>query len=78
MSLCKYSNYFGEPEKGIHSYRIGDIAIVDVIATVIGAMLISKMSGKNFNCILLFLFLLGIFLHWLFCVPTTINNFLNL
>jgi len=34
MSLCKYKNYFGEPGKGVHSYRIFNIAMVDVIQTL--------------------------------------------
>jgi len=34
MSLCEYKNYFGESGKGVHSYRIFNIAIVDVIMTL--------------------------------------------
>jgi hypothetical protein len=41
MSLCKYKNAIGEPNKGIHSYR---------------------------------LFSLGIVLHRLFCVKTTVDK----
>ena len=35
MSLCKYKNIFGEPNTGIHSVRIFNIAIFDVISTII-------------------------------------------
>ena len=43
---CKYSTLFGEPNKGIHSSRfyIGNqsFALVDTIATVIGAYFLQK------------------------------------
>ena len=33
---------FGKPNEGIHSYRICDIAYIDVIFTIIGAYLIKR------------------------------------
>lgn len=39
--LCKYKNILGEPKKGIHSIRVYDIAIIDVILTIIGAYIIN-------------------------------------
>ena len=74
MCLCKYKNIFGEPKKGVHSYRLLDFAIMDIIFTIIGAYIISKYSNYNFYKILLFLFILGIILHKLFCVNTTLNS----
>jgi hypothetical protein len=76
MNLCKYKNIFGKPNKGIHSYRIFNIAIVDVIMTLIGAMLISYFFKLRFIYTSAFLFFSGIVLHRLFCVRTTIDNFL--
>jgi len=75
-SLCPYKNALGIPGKGIHSYRIFNIAIMDVIMTVIGALVISYFSGWNFGWTLLGFFLLGIILHRLFCVRTTIDKLL--
>ena len=75
-SLCPYKNALGIPGKGIHSYRIFNIAIMDVLMTVIGALVISYLSGWNFGWTLLGLFLLGIILHRLFCVRTTIDKLL--
>ena len=72
--LCSYKNLLGEPKKGIHSYRIFNIAIVDVLLTIIGAYLISWSFQLNFWIILIILFLLGIILHYLFCVNTTIDK----
>ena len=33
--LCKYKNALGVPGKGIHSYRICNLAIVDIISYII-------------------------------------------
>ena len=74
MNLCKYKNALGEPEKGIHSYRLFGVAIMDVIMTIIGAYMISYFFKYDFIYTLLFLFILGILLHRLFCVKTTIDK----
>ena len=76
MSLCKYKNIFGEPNKGIHAYRFLDIAIVDVIFTIISGYILSRIFKFDFIDTTIFLFLLGILLHKLFCVDTTINKIL--
>lgn len=74
---CSRSNMFGKPGEGIHSYRIYDIAIIDVLFTVIGAYLIHLLIPKySFSWILLILFGLGIMLHRFFCVRTTVDKFL--
>lgn len=74
--LCKYKDLLGKPDQGIHQYRIFNIAIVDVIFTIIGAFIISYLFKTNFLVTLLILFLLGIILHRLFCVKTTIDKLL--
>jgi len=76
MSLCKYKNLLGEPDKGIHSYRLFGFAIADITMTIIAAFLISKFYNYSFFYTLLFLFVLGIFLHRIFCVRTTIDKLL--
>jgi hypothetical protein len=76
IDLCKYKNALGVPGKGIHSYRLGGIAIADVIMTIIGAFIISLISGWKFIYTLLGLFILGIIIHKLFCVNTTIDKML--
>ena len=77
MSLCKYKDVLGIPNKGIHSYRLFGVAIVDVIMTVILAYLISIFTRYNFTKTVIFLFILGIVLHRLFCVDTTINKLIS-
>ena len=74
--LCKYKDALGKPKTGIHSYRIFNIAIADVIMTIIGALIISYFFKFNFWITLLILFLLGILLHRIFCVKTTVDKIL--
>jgi hypothetical protein len=74
MSLCQYKDSLGPVGKGIHSYRVFNIAIVDVIFTIIGAFIIHFfLPTYKFYHILLALFIVGIILHYIFCVKTTIN-----
>ena len=72
--LGEYSNIFGLPGEGLHSYRLFNLAIVDVALTVLVSGIISYIFKYNFIVILLLLFLLAIILHRLFCVNTTINK----
>jgi hypothetical protein len=74
--FCHYKNLFGAPGTGAHSYRFAGVAIVDVILTILAAFAISWISKWPFWYVLLGLFLLGIFLHWLFCVQTTVGKFI--
>ena len=80
MKLCKYKNILGFPGKGIHFHLFG-IAIMDVIFTFIGAWIIKKILNyfnifTQYWVILLLLFMLGILLHKIFCIKTTINKLL--
>ena len=72
--LCQYKNIFGEAGKGVHSYRVAGVAIVDVLATVVAAGLIAWLASWSFWNVLICLFLLGILLHRLFCVRTAVDR----
>ena len=75
--LCKYKNVLGEVNRGVHSYRLFNIAIVDVLLTIVGAYGINRLFPTyKYWKILIFLFILGIILHRLFCVKTTIDQLL--
>ena len=75
--LCQYKNILGKPGQGVHSYRIFNIAYVDVLFTIIGAYIIYLFFPKiNYFVILISLFILGIILHKIFCVRTTIDKYL--
>jgi fatty-acid desaturase len=70
----KYKNIFGKEGEGAHSIRFLNLAIVDVIFTIIGALLISYFIKVNIFIIFIILMLIAIILHRLFCVNTTINK----
>ena len=74
--FCKYNTFFGTPNQGIHSYRIFDIAIIDVILTLFAAMVVAWLINCTFWLSLLFLFVTSILLHRLFCVRTTVDKLL--
>jgi hypothetical protein len=75
--FCEYKDVLGQVGTGIHAYRIFDIAIVDVLFTILGAYIIHLLIPEyDFVYILIFLFLLGIILHRIFCVRTTIDKIL--
>ena len=76
MSLCKYKNALGVLKKGVHSYRFLDFAIFDVIMTIIGGYCLSSFFKISFVYTTISLFVLGIILHRLFCVRTTIDKLL--
>ena len=76
MDLCKYKNILGVPGQGPHSYRIFNIAIVDVLLTLILAYILSYIFKISFVKTSITLFILGILLHRLFCVRTTIDKLL--
>lgn len=76
MSLCKYKNILGKPNEGAHSYRLFDLAVVDIIMTILLAAVISFVFKFSLMYTCIFLFVLGIIMHRLFCVRTTIDKLL--
>ena len=44
--LCQYKDLLGKVGEGIHSYRIYNIAIVDVLLTILGAFIIQLFLPK--------------------------------
>ncbi len=78
MTLCKYKDVLGIPKQGFHKTRLFGFALYDILGTIIIAFLIAFFFYKNnllkaFLIILLILILLGIILHRIFCVNTTLN-----
>ena len=76
MNLCKHKDVFGKPGEGAHKYRIFNIAIVDTLLTVLLAYVIAYFSGISLIYVIPGTFLLGIVLHRLFCVRTTVDQLL--
>ena len=76
FGLCKYKDIFGQPGKGVHQYRIFDIAIVDVLVVVLFGWIISYVTHYRLAYVLAGVFLLGIVAHRLFCVRTKVDRLL--
>ena len=75
-SLCKYKNMIGEPNTGIHSYRLFGVAIIDVLVTIMGGVIFSYFTGYNLLYTLVILFIIGIIAHRVFCVRTAVDKLL--
>jgi hypothetical protein len=74
--MCQYKDIFGEPRKGIHSYSVFNVAIVDTLLTLILAYIL-KNSGKtewSTGKIFVVLMIMSVFIHRIFCVETTLTN----
>lgn len=67
---------FGKPNTGAHKYRFFNIAIIDVVLTIVLAYVISWFFEYPLLLTLGILFLLGILMHRFFCVRTTVDKFL--
>ena len=76
MNLCKYKDSLGKPNEGVHSYRLFNIAIIDLLLVIFGAIIISYIFKFNFIYVLIIILIIGIILHRLFCVRTTIDKLL--
>jgi hypothetical protein len=76
MNLCNYKDILGEPKQGAHSFRILNIAVIDVLLTIIAAYILSIFTNYKLLYTLLFMFILGIIIHRIFCVKTTIDKLL--
>ena len=74
MNLCAYSNILGSPKEGIHSFRLFNIAIVDFGFTIIAAIIISYAFDYSLLMVFIILMVIGILLHKIFCVNTTITK----
>jgi fatty acid desaturase len=68
---------FGASRTGVHAYRIADIAVVDVAATLLVAYIASMWPKLPFWFVLVCLLLVGIFLHRYFGVKTKVDEVLS-
>jgi hypothetical protein len=75
-SLCKYKHVFGKEKEGVHSIRVFNIAVVDVVFSLLGAWCISYATGVPLAWCVIGVFVTGVVAHRLFCVNTTINTYI--
>ena len=76
MNFFKYKDILGIPKKCVHSYRIFNIAYVDVIMTIVGSLLLAWLNKWSYIKTIIGMFILGIILHRMFCVRTTVDKWL--
>jgi hypothetical protein len=67
---CPFKFALGVPGEGVHAPRLFGLAIVDIIATVLVAGLTSWLTKSNYILNLIFWFVLGEILHFMFGTPT--------
>jgi hypothetical protein len=69
-----YRHILGVEKEGIHSIRVFDIAVVDLLLTILGAWALSKVFRVSFWLMFIVLMIVGLILHRLFCVKTTMTK----
>lgn len=72
MSLCDKKNIFGEPNTGVHRYRVFGLAAVDLGLTFALAVLIGRGRVKDVMVSFAVLMIIGLAMHKLFCVETAL------
>ena len=74
--MCEYKDLFGKPNTGIHSIRFMNIAVVDVLLTIIVACVVAKIFDIPYTISIIGFFILGIIMHRICCVRTTVDKLL--
>ena len=77
MDLTKYKDILGKPRQGFHKARLFGLARNDLIGTAVVALLISHSSFSKFITTFLLLVIVGIYLHWIFGVDSTLLRWLK-
>lgn len=75
MDICKYKDSLGIPNQGFHTHYFG-LAIFDIVGTIVFGLILSFTFKWNIIITITVLFILGIVLHRLFCVRTTVDKIL--
>jgi len=74
LNLCEYKDLFGKPNTGWRKYRIYDIAVYDTLVTAVIVYAICWFFNLPFLPVLVFTYILGIFVHRIFCVRTGLDK----
>jgi hypothetical protein len=74
---CPFKDALGVPGEGFHSLRFMGVSVGDTVGTFVLAALVAKVFGLDYVPTLIGLFIFGEFLHWYFCVDTTVMKLLK-
>ena len=71
-----FDKTIGVPNVGIHSYRIFNIAYMDVIVVLISAILIAWAMKWSYIKTIIGVFIFGVIVHRMFCVRSAVDKWL--
>jgi hypothetical protein len=74
---CQFKDIFGKPNTGVHKHRFLGMASFDLIGTVIISIAIAYFYQLSYIKTILYAFLIGAAVHWIFCVDTAFMNLLK-
>jgi hypothetical protein len=75
--LHKFKHIFGNPNSGVHSYRLLDVAAVDYVLTIILAIVTAYYSKIPLVLSTIGWFIIGMIFHALFGVNTSALKYLR-
>ena len=81
MTLCPFSKYkyiFGKPNKGVHSYRFLDTAIIDYVFTILLSIFTTFVTQIPLVLTTIFWFIVGIIAHLIFGLETNTIKYLGI
>lgn len=70
MYLREHSDALGKPEEGVHKYSLFGFAVVDVLFTIVAAILLAGGSPLWTSIWFVILMAAAVGMHWLFGVDT--------
>ena len=75
---CPYADALGVPGKGVHSTRIAGLALFDIVATIVLAVIVAYTCDVAIWKSLLFWFVTGEVLHYAFGTQTAFLDAIGL
>lgn len=76
--FCEYRDIFGKAGEGFHKTRILDTAAGDYFGTILLAIIFSYFTKVPLVLSTILMFILGLWAHYVFCVPTVAVKWLGL
>ena len=77
FDLSKYKNIFGKPGTGFHQYTFKGTAIIDYLATIMIAFIITYFTDIPLVITTIGILLLGILFHYLFGIKSHAIRYLS-
>ena len=76
--LSQYRNILGEQGKGLHRFRLLDVAVIDYLLSILLSIAVSAITKFPLVLTTILVFILGIVLHIIFGVKTSAVKYLGL